>query len=97
MPQTTVVGHSGKLVLGKLPGQSFSFLCFAGRVHAYEGYDSDNVNFFARLAAACGCRLFVLTNSAGGAVSGMQPVRLSSQHSAMQQADIVPGKHYGNP
>lgn len=97
MPQTTVVGHSGKLVLGKLPGQSFAILCFAGRVHAYEGYDSDSINFFARLSAACGCRLFVLTNSAGGALKGMQPVRLSSQPSTIQQTDLFAGKHYGNP
>lgn len=31
------------------------------------------VNFMARLAAACGCSLYILTNSAGGAIPGMVP------------------------
>ncbi|XXQ38369.1 purine-nucleoside phosphorylase [Plasmodiophora brassicae] len=76
MPMTTVAGHSGRLVLGDLPNKSgtpLRVLCFSGRVHAYEGFHFEQVNFMARLAAACGCSLYILTNSAGGAIPGMVP------------------------
>lgn len=35
-PVSTVPGHSGKLVLGKLEGKTV--ICMQGRFHPYEGY-----------------------------------------------------------
>src|SRR5690606_15280281 len=37
MPATTVAGHTGKLLIGKLGGLRTA--CFQGRFHAYEGHD----------------------------------------------------------
>jgi purine-nucleoside phosphorylase len=75
MPGTTVSGHTGELVIGSLDmrGGSQLVMCFAGRVHAYEGWPAYQVQFIVRLAAYCGSKLMVLTNSAGGAIANMVP------------------------
>ena len=73
-------GHSGELIHGTIDNASgpINCVCFSGRVHWYEGYGFGKVNFFARLAAAIGCKLLVLTNSAGGCITDMKPV--SNEH-----------------
>ncbi len=63
-PQSTVVGHSGKLVLGRIGGVAVAVL--QGRVHAYEGYTMPQVTFPARVLGLLGCRTLVVTNAAGG-------------------------------
>ena len=63
-PQSTVPGHSGKLVIGRVAGVAVAVM--QGRVHAYEGYSSDEVVFPVRVLAAMGVRQVVLTNAAGG-------------------------------
>ena len=63
-PAATVAGHSGRLVSGLLAG--VPVLVMQGRVHAYEGYSSDEVVFPIRVLAALGVRTLVLTNAAGG-------------------------------
>ena len=73
MPGTNVPGHSGKIFVGNLATKNgmSKVMCFAGRVHAYEGWAAAEFNFIVRLAHACGVKLMILTNSAGGALSGM--------------------------
>ena len=62
-PQSTAVGHAGKLVVGLLDGLPVAAL--SGRVHLYEGYTAQQVVLaFARWGS--GCRILVLTNAAGG-------------------------------
>jgi purine-nucleoside phosphorylase len=76
MPRTTVSGHSGNVILGQLQdanGQPVNVLCFSGRVHSYEGWHTSKINFLARLAKMVGCKVFILTNSAGGCLKGMKP------------------------
>jgi purine-nucleoside phosphorylase len=76
MPKTTVHGHSGDLIMGEivnLNGHVVKVLCFSGRVHAYEGWKQSKINFLCRLAMMVGCKVFILTNSAGGCLQGMQP------------------------
>jgi purine-nucleoside phosphorylase len=63
-PQSTVPGHSGKLVIGKVAGVPVAVM--QGRVHAYEGYTSEDVVFPIRVLAAMGVSQLVLTNAAGG-------------------------------
>ena len=63
-PHSTVVGHSGKLVLGRIGGVAVAVL--QGRVHAYEGYTMPQVTFPARVLGLLGCRTLVVTNAAGG-------------------------------
>ena len=42
-PVSTVQGHAGQLVLGKLNG--VAVICMQGRFHAYEGYPLWKVRF----------------------------------------------------
>ena len=63
-PQSTVVGHSGKLVLGTIGGVSVAVM--QGRVHAYEGYSLEQVTFPTRVLGLLGCRTLIVTNAAGG-------------------------------
>lgn len=63
-PQSTVPGHSGKLVIGKVAGVPVAVM--QGRVHAYEGYSSEEVTFPVRVLGRMGVQTLVLTNAAGG-------------------------------
>ncbi|MCP5516986.1 MAG: purine-nucleoside phosphorylase [Verrucomicrobiales bacterium] len=62
--QTGVVGHAGRLSLGRLGG--VPTLLLAGRAHFYEGYSLERVTFPVRVAAELGVRVLLLTNAAGG-------------------------------
>jgi len=63
-PETTVAGHPGRLLLGRMAGKNALVLC--GRVHAYEGYAPAEIGFGVRVAAALGVGTIVVTNVAGG-------------------------------
>jgi purine-nucleoside phosphorylase len=67
-PQSTVAGHSGRLVAGFLNG--VPVLVMQGRVHFYEGYTPQQVTFPMRVLGAMGIRAVVLTNAAGGIAEG---------------------------
>lgn len=67
-PQSTVEGHSGRLVAG-LFGDT-PVLLMQGRVHSYEGYTPAQVTFPMRVLGALGIRAVVLTNAAGGIQQG---------------------------
>ncbi|HEV2618841.1 MAG TPA: purine-nucleoside phosphorylase [Acidobacteriaceae bacterium] len=62
--QSTVEGHSSKLVLGAIAGVPVAVM--QGRVHAYEGYSMEQVTFPARVLGMLGCRALIVTNAAGG-------------------------------
>ena len=63
-PVSTVEGHSGKLVFGKMAGKRV--LAMAGRFHFYEGYSADEIVFPIRVMKFLGIRLLMLSNAAGG-------------------------------
>jgi len=63
-PQSTVEGHSGRLVAGRLGGAAVAVM--QGRVHFYEGYSPRQVTFPMRVLGALGIEAVVLTNAAGG-------------------------------
>jgi purine-nucleoside phosphorylase len=63
-PQSTVPGHSGRLLIGTLRATPVAVM--QGRVHAYEGYSSAEVTFPIRVLSRLGVRGIVLTNAAGG-------------------------------
>ncbi len=67
-PQSTVEGHSGRMVAGLLGGAPVIVL--QGRVHFYEGYSPREVTFPMRVLGALGVRAVVLTNAAGGIQAG---------------------------
>lgn len=63
-PQSTAIGHSGKLILGRLG--KLELICLSGRAHFYEGYTPQQVTFAVRVMGKLGVRSLVLTNAAGG-------------------------------
>ncbi|XP_061403648.1 purine nucleoside phosphorylase-like isoform X1 [Lethenteron reissneri] len=63
-PQSTVEGHVGRLVFGKLSGKTC--VCMQGRFHAYEGYSMSKVTFPIRVFKLLGVDTVVVTNAAGG-------------------------------
>lgn len=63
-PQSTVPGHSGRLVMGRVGGVSVAVM--QGRVHAYEGYSPEQVTFPVRVLGLLGVKTLILTNAAGG-------------------------------
>jgi purine-nucleoside phosphorylase len=73
-PQSTVVGHSGKLVVGTIAGVPVAVM--QGRVHAYEGYPISEVVFPARVLGLLGCKTLIVTNAAGGIRASLNPGEL---------------------
>lgn len=63
-PESTVLGHKGQLVCGKLAGQSV--MAMEGRFHLYEGYTPAQVTFPIRVMKEMGCRYLIVSNAAGG-------------------------------
>src|SRR5579863_9038138 len=63
-PQSTVDGHSGRIVAGRLGGAPVVIM--QGRVHYYEGYTPAQVTFPMRVMGGLGINAVVLTNAAGG-------------------------------
>jgi purine-nucleoside phosphorylase len=63
-PQSTVEGHSGRIVAGLLGGMPV--VVMQGRVHYYEGYTPQQVTFPMRVLGTLGVRTAILTNAAGG-------------------------------
>jgi purine-nucleoside phosphorylase len=63
-PRSTVHGHSGQLVIGKLEGKLV--VCQQGRAHFYEGYTPQQITFPIRVMHFLGVKTLILTNAAGG-------------------------------
>ena len=61
--QSTVMGHRGRFVAGKLSGKSV--LMMQGRFHMYEGYSAEQVAFPVRVAFLLGIKSLIVTNAAG--------------------------------
>ncbi|ALR31386.1 purine nucleoside phosphorylase [Chryseobacterium sp. IHB B 17019] len=63
-PQTTVVGHGGKLIYGILEGKKV--LMMSGRFHYYEGHSIEAVVFPIRVFHLLGIKNLILSNASGG-------------------------------
>jgi purine-nucleoside phosphorylase len=63
-PLSTVEGHSGTLIFGKLAGKTV--VCMAGRFHYYEGYSPADVAYPIRVLKSLGIKALLLSNAAGG-------------------------------
>lgn len=63
-PVSTVEGHSGKLIFGKLGGTDV--LAMQGRFHYYEGYGMKEVTFPVRVMKALGIENLLVSNASGG-------------------------------
>ena len=63
-PVSTVEGHSGKLIFGKLGG--VDVMAMQGRFHFYEGYSMKEVTFPVRVMYELGIKTLFVSNAAGG-------------------------------
>ncbi len=70
-PVSTVEGHAGKLVIGKLEGKAV--MVMKGRFHYYEGYGMDEVAFPIRVMKLLGINNLLVTNAAGGINKKFEP------------------------
>lgn len=63
-PVSTVKGHKGTLIFGKLNGVDVVVL--NGRFHYYEGYSMDVVTYPQQVFCGIGVKTIILSNAAGG-------------------------------
>ena len=63
-PLSTVEGHSGKLIFGKLGNKDI--MAMQGRFHFYEGYSMKEVTFPVRVMRELGIKTLFVSNAAGG-------------------------------
>lgn len=63
-PVSTVPGHRGRLVMGRLAG--IPICVMQGRMHFYEGYSMQEVTLPLRVMRRMGVETVILTNAAGG-------------------------------
>jgi purine-nucleoside phosphorylase len=79
-PVSTVVGHSGRLVIGELDGQTL--LVMQGRIHYYEGYNMGQVTLPVRVMQRLGIEILIVTNAAGAINPDYEPgdVMLITDH-----------------
>ncbi len=63
-PVSTVEGHAGELIIGKLNG--CDVIAMRGRFHFYEGYSLHDVVFPVRVMKYLGIKILILSNASGG-------------------------------
>jgi purine-nucleoside phosphorylase len=79
-PVSTVEGHVGRVVLGRLEG--VPVFVMQGRVHFYEGHGLDHLTLPIRVMHRLGVRVLAVTNAAGGVNPDFEPgdVMLITDH-----------------
>ncbi len=70
-PLSTVLGHKGNLVFGKMEGKDV--LVMQGRVHYYEGYSMAQVTLPVRVFKRLGVNNLIVTNAAGAVNPEFEP------------------------
>lgn len=63
-PVSTVEGHQGRLIFGKLGGKNV--VAMQGRFHFYEGYSMQQVIFPVRVMREIGVKHLFVSNASGG-------------------------------
>ena len=63
-PVSTVEGHHGQLLFGRLGGKDI--MAMEGRFHYYEGYSMQEVTFPMRVMHELGIKTLFVSNAAGG-------------------------------
>ena len=63
-PLSTVEGHTGRLIFGKLGGKQV--VAMQGRFHFYEGYCMEKVTFPVRVMKLLGIECLIVSNASGG-------------------------------
>ena len=63
-PRSTVAGHQGTLIVGKLAHKTL--IALEGRFHLYEGYSPEDITFPIRVMAMLGVKYLFISSAAGG-------------------------------
>lgn len=63
-PVSTVKGHGGNLIIGKLNG--VQVVALQGRFHYYEGYTAQEITFPVRVMKYLGIKRLFVSNASGG-------------------------------
>lgn len=88
---STVVGHAGRMVVGKLDG--LELVAMQGRTHFYEGHEMQQITFYVRVLKALGVQTLILTNAAGGLNPAYRPGDLMG----IKDHIFMPGLAGNNP
>jgi purine-nucleoside phosphorylase len=93
-PLTTVEGHAGKLVAGRLGGKDV--LAMKGRFHYYEGYDMSQVVYHIRVFKLLGINNLLVTNAAGGINKTFKPgdLMLIKDHISFFAPSALRGRNF---
>ncbi|EFI42060.1 purine-nucleoside phosphorylase [Peptoniphilus sp. oral taxon 386] len=70
-PNSTVVGHSGKLIFGNV-GDKF-IVAMQGRIHYYEGQGIDKTVYPMKVLCELGIKKLIVTNASGGVNKSFKP------------------------
>ncbi|SHI30733.1 purine-nucleoside phosphorylase [Cruoricaptor ignavus] len=92
-PQTTVAGHSGKLIYGRLEGKKV--LMMSGRFHYYEGHDMQTITFPFRVFHLLGIKNLIVSNASGGVHPDFQvaDIMIIKDHINMMPEHPLRGKN----
>ena len=71
LPTTSVVGHDGSLLVGRLGGTRVAML--SGRLHSYEGRSMEENVRAVRAMACWGVKILVMTSAVGSLTTDLQP------------------------
>lgn len=93
-PVSTVEGHLGQLVFGKLSGKEV--VAMQGRFHFYEGYDIKEITFPIRVLIGLGIKSLFVTNAAGGVDKSYNPgdLMIIKDHINITGQNPLIGKNY---
>jgi purine-nucleoside phosphorylase len=93
-PVSTVEGHSGKLIFGKLRNKEI--LVMQGRFHFYEGYSMEEVTFPIRVFQQLGIEYLLVSNAAGGINYSFEvgDVMMITDHINLFGTNPLIGKNY---
>ena len=82
-PVSTVPGHKGRLLIGKLEGKQV--LVLQGRTHYYEGHSMSEIGLPIRVMQRLGIKTLILTNASGGLHDDFYPgeIMLIKDHLAL--------------
>jgi purine-nucleoside phosphorylase len=70
-PESTVEGHAGRLLFGRLSGKNV--LIMQGRAHYYEGHSLSRITLPVRVMKRLGIKILIVSNAAGGLNPLFQP------------------------
>ena len=94
-PESTVLGHEGRLVIGGLGGQKVMIL--QGRTHYYEGYSSNQITLPIRVMQRLGMEMVILTNAAGAVHPDYKPGDLMILSPSRKGVKYASGTFYARP